>query len=346
MATMTTTTLTAAVGAKDLQIPLAAVTDVVAQGPPLFTETTLFCQREAMTVRTFSGLVVRVARGAMGTQATGHPSGATVYIGPTTAYGLSQPSGTFSMPQGGYTPLVVVTDGTIWGDVSGSWGQVGGDSGVVDAVFGRTGFVVAAADDYTFAQIAAGTSAKALVIGTGGSLAATGSGTIAATSVPAAGIAAGTNANALVIGTGGSLAASGSGTITATAAPVSGISGLGANVATFLATPSSANLAAALTDETGTGANVFADTPTLIAPILGTPTSGTLTNCTIPVGGVSGLGAGWATALATVQAAKWSSVPASAGAAGTAGQAAYESGFLYICVATNTWERVAIATWP
>lgn len=45
--------------------------------------------------------------------------------------------------------------------------------------------------------------------------------------------------------------------------PIStGVSGLAANVATFLATPSSANLAAALTDETGTGANVFATGPT------------------------------------------------------------------------------------
>lgn len=73
-----------------------------------------------------------------------------------------------------------------------------------------------------------------------------------------------------------------SGTLTScTGLPVStGISGLGTNVATFLATPSSANLAAALTDETGTGANVFANTPTLVTPILGTPTSVTLTNAT------------------------------------------------------------------
>lgn len=38
----------------------------------------------------------------------------------------------------------------------------------------------------------------------------------------------------------------------------SGVTGLGTGIATFLATPSSANLAAAVTDETGTGALVFA----------------------------------------------------------------------------------------
>lgn len=37
--------------------------------------------------------------------------------------------------------------------------------------------------------------------------------------------------------------------------------------------------------------------------------------------------------------------PASAGATGTKGQIAVESGFFYVCVATDTWERVAIATW-
>lgn len=53
-----------------------------------------------------------------------------------------------------------------------------------------------------------------------------------------------------------------------------GITSFGSGVATFLGTPSSANLLAAVTDETGTGALVFANTPTLVAPLLGTPTSG------------------------------------------------------------------------
>ncbi len=42
---------------------------------------------------------------------------------------------------------------------------------------------------------------------------------------------------------------------------------------------------------------------------------------------------------------EWTTVPASAAATGTAGQIAYESGWLYVCVATDTWERVALATW-
>jgi hypothetical protein len=65
-----------------------------------------------------------------------------------------------------------------------------------------------------------------------------------------------------------------SGTLTScTGLPIStGVSGLGTGVATFLATPSSANLISAITDETGTGALVFANTPTLVTPVLGAAT--------------------------------------------------------------------------
>lgn len=55
-----------------------------------------------------------------------------------------------------------------------------------------------------------------------------------------------------------------SGTLTnCSSFPVSGLTGLGANVATFLATPTTANLQAAVTGETGTGAVVFGTNPTL-----------------------------------------------------------------------------------
>jgi len=95
-----------------------------------------------------------------------------------------------------------------------------------------------------------------------------------------------------------------------TGLPIStGVSGLGTGVATLLATPSSANLASAITDETGSGSLVFATSPTLVTPVLGTPASATLTNATgLPIStGVSGLGTGVATFLATPSSANLAS---------------------------------------
>ncbi len=81
-----------------------------------------------------------------------------------------------------------------------------------------------------------------------------------------------------------------SGTLTnCTGLPITGVTGMANNVQTFLSSPTSANLATAMSDETGSGPIVFANSPILSAPTLGTPTSGTLTNCTIPVTGVTGM---------------------------------------------------------
>lgn len=67
----------------------------------------------------------------------------------------------------------------------------------------------------------------------------------------------------------------------ATGLPVStGISGLGTNIASFLATPSSSNLAAALTTKTGTGIVVFSTTPTITTSILTDSASFDLFNTT------------------------------------------------------------------
>ena len=85
-------------------------------------------------------------------------------------------------------------------------------------------------------------------------------------------------ATALAVGVGsagafvtfnGALGTPSSGTLTnATGLPIStGVSGLGTGVAAFLATPSSANLAAAVTDETGSGALVFGTSPTFTTQI-------------------------------------------------------------------------------
>jgi hypothetical protein len=73
-----------------------------------------------------------------------------------------------------------------------------------------------------------------------------------------------------------------------------------AGIGTFLGAPSSANLAAAMTDETGSGALVFATSPALVTPNLGTPSAAVLTNATgLPIGsGVSGLATNMAAFLA------------------------------------------------
>lgn len=39
------------------------------------------------------------------------------------------------------------------------------------------------------------------------------------------------------------------------------------------------------------------------------------------------------------------STPASASASGTAGTVTWDSSYIYVCTATNTWKRAAIATW-
>ena len=72
----------------------------------------------------------------------------------------------------------------------------------------------------------------------------------------------------------------------------------GANVQAFLAVPSSANLRAAMTDETGTGLLVFATSPTLTTPIITNPTVSTGT-FTSPVLVTPVIGAATGTSLST-----------------------------------------------
>ena len=69
-----------------------------------------------------------------------------------------------------------------------------------------------------------------------------------------------------------------------------------ANVATFLATPTSANLAAAVTDETGSGSLVFATSPTIDAPTMSG--SAAFTSTTRPTS--AGTGTPAATSLITL----------------------------------------------
>ena len=91
------------------------------------------------------------------------------------------------------------------------------------------------------------------------------------------------------------------------------------------ASTSSSELAGVISDETGTGALVFANTPTFVTPILGTPTSGTMTNVTgLPLStGVTG------------------TLPAANG--GTA-QSTYATGDTIYASATDTLAKLTVGT--
>jgi hypothetical protein len=130
-------------------------------------------------------------------------------------------------------------------------GTAGSGTVTTASVVSANGFAGTVATDTTTPAITLTTSITGLLKGNGTALSAATSGTD-------------------YIAPSGALGTPSSGTLTScTGLPIStGVSGLGTSVATFLATPSSANLAAALTDETGTGLAVFNGSPAITTPTI------------------------------------------------------------------------------
>ena len=205
---------------------------------------------------------------------------------PLALFTTASVTGTCDSGGAANTFAICAWNGAAWVETAGAGG--GGGSGTVNAGtathFGYYATSTAAISDmgadFTFAShtITAGSSA---ILSLGAAPATTGLLIPkAAGAAPTADgqVAYDTTADTLVYGdsgntrtvlrSGGALGTPASGTLTnATGLPIStGVSGLGTGVATMLATFSSANIASAATDETGTSLLVFNTSPLLVTP--------------------------------------------------------------------------------
>lgn len=309
LGTPSAATLTNATG-----LPIASGVSGLGTGVATFLATPSSANlRAALTDETGSGAAVFATSPALTTPDLGTPSAATL----TNATGLPISTGVSGLGTGVATFLATPSSANLRSAVTDETGTGALVFANSPALVTPTGIVkgdvglgnVANVDQTNADNITSGTVAPAR-LGSGSSITtkflrgdstwqtisgggdALTSGTLAqfaaTTSAELRGVISDeTGSGALVFGTSPALTTPNLGTpsaatlTNATGLPIStGVSGLGSNVATFLATPSSANLRAALTDETGTGAAVFADSPTLVTPALGTPASGNLSNCT------------------------------------------------------------------
>ena len=198
-----------------------------------------------------------------GTNATATPIAGAVSYGTGTAYGFTAAgtSGQVLTSSGSGTPT--------WATVSGS-GTVTSVAATVPAFLSIAGSPITGAGTLAFTL-----SGAALPVLNGGTGVTTSTGTgdtVLSTSPTLVTPILGTPTSGVATNLTGTAAGLTAGNVTTNANLTGMVTSVG-NAAS-LGSFTSAQLATALTDETGTGANVFATSPTLVTPVLGTPTSG------------------------------------------------------------------------
>lgn len=150
--TLTSTTLSAAVAATGLYVPLASLSGVR-------VGSVLVCGREALIVTGLEALGVRVTRGQASTPAEAHPSGATVYVGAAADFYTRDPIGVPPSPVL-VTPWINVRTGDVWTVVDGAWTRTAPSPLVVD---GNQDTSIAALEAFAALKIATVTLTNAQI---------------------------------------------------------------------------------------------------------------------------------------------------------------------------------------
>jgi hypothetical protein len=129
---MTTTTLTAAMTARQSQVYVASATNINPPGAPISqggigaaagapAVTLIMVDREVMRVNAISGTTVQVDRGFQGTASASHLSGAKVYVAGAGTFRAGQPSGSCTLANIAFLPQIDVNTGNAFNCVNSMW---------------------------------------------------------------------------------------------------------------------------------------------------------------------------------------------------------------------------------
>lgn len=131
-ASMTSTTLSAAITSSQLTFVVASATGINGPGFPqsqggIGSSTTpaaitvLYVDREAMRVASVNSTTVTVERGYEGTATRSHKSGAKLWVGPAGYFASIDPSGACTAASLLVLPRVVIPNGNLWTCGNGFW---------------------------------------------------------------------------------------------------------------------------------------------------------------------------------------------------------------------------------